>query len=117
LPAIGDLEGGTHFLDREDTDESFRDVVLVDQAARVRFLADLVLEGKERTPGLFGELACMRFDQRGLFQGEGPEVYGEDALVLEKALHAPRIAEGEIALEDQTIKTRKHSRDLVGVFL
>ena len=45
----------------------------------------------------------------GLPEHEGLELLEEDALVVEEVLHAVRVAEGQMALEQQAVETRERA--------
>src|SRR4029450_230071 len=69
--------------------------------------------GFEVLPGttrLLREGMGVRPQPLGLAEHEGLELLEEHALVVEEVLHPVRVAEGQMALEEQAVETRERAR-------
>ena len=64
--------------------------------------------------GLLGKPLGIVNQGLGLFLGEGHEVQADLKDAIDEALEGRSVGDGQIAFEDDTIKTREHGDDQVG---
>jgi hypothetical protein len=114
---IGQLEAPAGFDSRENTDETGGDAVPRSDGTGSFFLPDGVGEMEVGTVSLFSHPPGVLLDPLGLLRHKGFEVLDQKPVAAHKSFHRLCPTDGQIAFEQNAIKTRDGAGDLFCMFV
>ena len=106
---IGESKAAARLDRGEDAHEAVGDPVAAGDLAGALVLAHGGLEVLPGTTRALRHLVGVRPEPLRLPEHEGLKLLEEHALVVEEILHPVRIAEGQMALEEQAVETRERA--------
>jgi hypothetical protein len=115
--AIGQFEALTGFYSGKNADEAVGDAVPRSDGTGFFFLPDGVGEVEVGTVSLFSHPPGVLLDSLGLLRHKGLEVLDQKSVSAHKPFHRFCPTDGQIAFEQNAIKTRDASGDLFCMFL
>ena len=111
--AIGKHEALARLDNAKDTYESCRDTVLQGNLlSKVFFAVPVTIQILIRTLGTFGDSLCMVTQALRLLRDEFLEIFDQNTLTRHERLHASTVSDGQVSLENNSIRARQNASDL-----